>query len=115
LIARLEARYRAELAKGCPAAADDGLFARGVVEACLTWALSFHRMMRPLEKMLEQDRALVALTDRQRFLLYLQAAADASEQFGQLPAIGRTVRARASRLTERWPEAVDPPCYPAFR
>lgn len=114
LIARLEARYRTELAQGCSAAADEGLFSRGVVEACLTWALSFHQMMRPLGKMLEQDRALIALTDRQRFLLYLQAAAEASERWGHLPAIGRTVRACASRLAERWPEAVDPPYYPAF-
>ncbi len=94
LIQRMEARYRAELSQGCPAAANEALFYRGVVEACMTWALSFHRMMRPLGKMLEQDRCLVALTDRQRFLLYLNAAAHASEVFGHLPSIGRAYRAR---------------------
>ncbi len=115
LIQRMEARYRAELSKSCPAAANETLFYRGVAEACLTWALSFHRVMRPLEKMLEQDRCLVALTDRQRFLLYLNAAAHASEAFEHLPALGHTVRLCARRLAQRWPEAVDPPYYPAFR
>ncbi|HEU5367780.1 MAG TPA: phosphotransferase [Ktedonobacterales bacterium] len=115
LIQRMEARYRAELSKSCPAAANETLFYRGLVEACLTWALSFHRMMRPLEKMLEQDRCLVALTDRQRFLLYLNTAAHASETFEHLPSVGRTVHQFARRLAQRWPEAVDPPYYPAFR
>lgn len=115
LIERMEAMYRAELSRGCPAAADEALFYRGMVEACLTWALSFHHMMRPLGKMLVQDRCLVALTDRQRFLLYLNAAAHASEAFEHLPAIGRTMQAFAKRLVLLWPEAADPPYYPALR
>lgn len=72
LLGRLEASYRTELVRGCPAADDDGLFARGVVETSVTWALTVHHLTRPLEKLLEQDRALVALTNRRRFLLYLQ-------------------------------------------
>jgi hypothetical protein len=115
LIERMEAIYRAELSKGCPAAADETLFHQGIAEACLTWALNFHHMMRPLGKMLEQDRHLVALTDRQRFLLYLHAAAHASKEFEHLPAIGRTMRSFANRLAQLWPEAADPPYYPAFR
>lgn len=114
LIARIEAVYRAELAKGCPAAADDALFYTGLVGACVTWALSFHTMMRPLEKMLEQDRLLIALTDRQRFLLYLNSAAQASASFAHLQAVGDTLRACAQELTQRWPEAADPPSCPAF-
>lgn len=43
---------------------DDTLFYRAVAEACIYWALSLHTWMRPLEKMLAQDRHLVALTDR---------------------------------------------------
>jgi len=114
IMQRVEVAYRAELAQACPAAADDTLFYRGVTEACIYWALSFHKWMRPLEKMLEQDRHMVALTDRQRSLLYVQAAAHASEEFAHLRASGATLRAIASRLAERWPEAVDPPYYPAF-
>jgi hypothetical protein len=85
-----------------------------VTEACIYWALSFHKWMRPLEKMLEQDRHMVALTDRQRSLLYVRAAAHASEEFAHLRATGATLRAIASRLAERWPEAGDPLYYPAF-
>jgi hypothetical protein len=115
LVERMEAVYRAELARGCPAAVDDRQFYRGVVGACVAWALNFHHMIRPLEKMLEQDRALVALTDRQRFLLYLHAAISAAETFDHLPAVAGTLRACAGRLAEQWPEAADPPYYPAFR
>lgn len=114
MLQRAEALYRAELAQACPAAADDTLFYNGVVEMCITWALNFHAQMRPLEKMLERDRSLVALTDRQRFLLYLNAAAHASEEFAHMRATGTTLRAITTRLAQIWPEAVDPPYYPAF-
>jgi hypothetical protein len=99
--------------KGCPTAADDTFFYHGVVEACVTWALNF-QFMRPLEMMLERDRHLVALTDRQRFLLYLNSAAHASQEFNHLPATGTTLHAIADRLAQLWPEANDPPYYPAF-
>ncbi len=111
---RAEAVYRAELARACPAAADDMLFYRAVVEACITWVLNFHTYLRPLAKLLEQDRSLVALTDHQRFLLYVNAAARASEQFEHLRAIGASLRAIARNLAQIWPEAVEPPYYPAF-
>lgn len=114
IMQRAENAYRNELARACPAAADDTLFYRAVVEACIYWALSFHTWLRPLEKMLAQDRHLVALTDRQRSLLYVQAAARASEEFEHLRATGTTLRAIASELATRWPEAVEPPYYPAF-
>lgn len=61
------------------------------------------------------DRALVALTDRQRFVLYPRAAVSVAETFGHLPAVRRTLRACADRLAKRWPEAIDPPYYPAFQ
>ena len=114
LIERMETVYRTELVKGCPAAEDDALFYRGLVGACVAWALSFHAMMRPLEKMLEQDRLLIALSDRQRFLLYLNSAAQACTSFGHLQAVGDTLCACARQLTRRWPEATNPPYYPAF-
>jgi hypothetical protein len=114
IIQRAEAVYRAELARACPTAVDDTLFYRAVVEACITWALNFHAHLRPLDKMFMQDRSLVALTDRQRFLLYVNAAAGASEQFGHMRATGVSLRAIATRLAQIWPEAVEPPYYPAF-
>lgn len=114
LMQRAEAIYRAELVRACPAAADDTQFYHAVVEACITWALNFHRHMRALEKMLVQDRSLVALTDRQRFLLYIDAAAHVSEQFEHMRATGASLRAIATKLAQLWPAAIEPPYYPAF-
>lgn len=112
---RAEAAYRTELTRACPVAADDTCFYRAVAESCVYWALSFHKWMRPLEKMLAQDRHLVALSDRQRSLLYLQEAVRACTEFTHLPATGATLRALPPRLAPLWPEAADPPYYPAFR
>jgi hypothetical protein len=113
VIERVEATYRIELVQGCPEAADDSLFYGGVVAACIAWALNF-QFLRSLEKMLEADRCLVALTDRERFLLYLNAAARASENFHHFVATGATLRAIAVELERLWPEATSPSYYPAF-
>lgn len=115
IMRRAEASYRAELVRGCPAAGDNKLFGQGLVAACITWTLSFHQFMRPLEKMLHEDRSIVALSDRQRFLLYLNSAASTSDEFRCMPATGAMLRAIADKLAELWPEAVEPPYYPAFR
>ncbi len=112
---RAEDSYRAELVRGCPEAMDDDLFGQGMVGASITWALGFGRFMRPLEKMLIEDRTLIALSDRQRYLLYLSNAASSSIEFGQMPATGTLLQTLATKLSERWPEAVEPPYYPAFR
>ena len=40
IVEAMEAAYRAALVPGCPAAADDRLFAQAVVEACTYWALN---------------------------------------------------------------------------
>lgn len=114
IMQRAENAYRAELARTCPAASDDTLFYHGIAETCIYWSLSFHAWMRPLKEMLVQDHHSVALTDRQRSLLYVQAAARASEEFNHLRALGTTQRAIADELAARWPEAVEPPYYPAF-
>lgn len=114
IMQRAENAYRTELARMCPAAADDRRFYHAVVEACITWVLNFHAHLRPLEKMLALPLIHVALTDRQRFLLYVNTAADASEQLSHMRATGASLRAIASKLTQIWPEAVDPPYYPAF-
>ena len=48
----MEIAYRAELAKGCPEAADDTLFFRSVVEACAYWAI--HSRLNFIEKVWEE-------------------------------------------------------------
>lgn len=93
---------------------NDEIFGQGAVGASIAWALGFGRFMRPLEKMLIEDRTLIALSDRQRYLLYLNNAAFSSREFGMLPATGTLLTALTGKLSERWPEAVEPPYYPAF-
>ncbi len=111
---RMEAAYRTELVKGCPAATDDTLFYRAVVEACAYWLLKSCSWI-PLSKVLESDRIIIAASDRQRFLTRTDIFAQASEQFGHLEAIGATMRTLATKLHARWPETEEMAYYPAFR
>ena len=111
---RMEAAYRAELVKGCPAAEDDTLFYRAVVEACAYWLLKSYSWV-PLSKVLESDRMIIAASDRQRFLTRTDIFVQASEQFGHLEAIGATMRTLAAKLRARWPETEEMAYYPAFR
>jgi hypothetical protein len=77
--------------------------------------VGFARFMRPLEQMLLEDKTLTALSDRQRFLLYTNSAAQAAEKFQAMPETGSLMQAMAEKLSTLWPEAVEPPYYPAFR
>lgn len=111
---RMEAAYRTELVKGCPAATDDTLFYRAVVEACAYWLLKSYFWV-PLSKVLESDRMIIAASDRQRFLTRTDIFVQASEQFGHLEAVGATMRTLAAKLRARWPETEEMAYYPAFR
>lgn len=115
VVAEMELAYRAELVKGCPAAADDALFHAAVVEACVYWMLQAKKMLPPLTRMLEHDRHLVGATDRERFLLRFLITAQACEQYGHLEALGATARAIAYKLQALWPEAARLAYYPAFQ
>lgn len=115
VVAAMEQVYRAELVKGCPAAADDSLFYAAVVEACVFWMLQAKKMLPPLTQMLERDRHLVGATDRERFVLRFLIAAQACEQYGHLEALGATARAMAQKLQTLWPEAAQLAYYPAFQ
>ena len=110
----MEAAYRAELVKGCPAAADDTLFYRALVEACTFWALDWLRWM-PLGRLLASDRTIIAASDRQRLLTRLAILAQTSEEFGYLEAVGATMRTLAAQLRSLWPKTVEMALYPAFR
>jgi hypothetical protein len=115
LMHRMEASYRLELEKGCPAAQDDRLFAQAVAAACAYWTIHDCRF---LQRHLEQDWQWSPglATARQRFLLRFDVTREVSEASGCLPAIGKTFERIASRLRERLPpEADQMPYYPAFR
>ncbi len=115
IIDRMETRYRMELAKGCPAAQDDRLFAQAVAAACAYWTIDDCRFLhRHLEKDWQWSPGLA--TARQRFLLRFTMAREAIETSDYLQALGKTFERIAGRVRERLPpEADQMPYYPAFR
>ena len=120
---RMEASYRAELVRGCPAAADDTLFSRAVVEACAYWTMQIcnyavveRRHWYDEPRPLESDRQWGISTHRQRALLRADIFAQTAAEFGHLESIGAAFAAMAARLRELWPADADAmPLYPAFR
>ncbi len=115
IIDRMETSYRMELAKGCPVAHDDRLFAQAVAAASAYWTIHDCRFLhRHLEKDWQWSPGLA--TARQRFLLRFNVAREAIETSEYLPAIGKTFERMADRLRELLPpEADQMPYYPAFR
>jgi hypothetical protein len=115
IIHHMETSYRMELAKGCPAAHDDRLFAQAVAAACAYWTIDDCRFLhRHLENDWQWSPGLA--TARQRFLMRFDVAREAIEASAYLQAIGKTFERIADRLRELLPPEVDQmPYYPAFR
>jgi hypothetical protein len=110
----MEAAYRAELVRGCSAAADDVRFRQELVHCCAAWLIVNGIWM--LAEVHRDDFRWGISTWRQRVLVRLDALADATEEFDHLPAMGATARRCTRRLREIWPgEAEAMPLYPAFR
>ena len=113
VVEKMEIAYRAELAKGCPEAADDTLFFRSIVEACAYWAI--HSRFNFIEKVWEEDHKWGISTQRQILLLCFDIFGQVSEEFGHLEALGATIRDMATKLRKRWTDLEEMPYYPAFR
>lgn len=113
VVEKMEIAYRAELAKGCPEAADDTLFFRSIVEACAYWAI--HSRLNFIEKVWEEDHKWGISTQRQILLLCFDIFGQVSEEFGHLEALGATIRDIAAKLREHWTDLEEMPYYPAFR
>ena len=113
VVEKMEMAYRAELAKGCPEAADDTLFFRSVVETCAYWAI--HSRLNFIEKVWKEDHKWGISTQRQILLLCFDIFGQVSEGFGHLETLGATVRDIAAKLRERWADLEEMPYYPAFR
>jgi hypothetical protein len=112
---RVEQIYRAELVKGCPAAADDALFNRELIKACASWTLSSFEFYQEVGSIWEHDRSWGTSTTRQRAIARLQLLAEAAAEFGMLEALGATAAILARRLQALWPEVQPMEVYPAFR
>ena len=114
-IRRVEAIYRAELSRGCPAAADLKLFNRELVRACASWALASFEFYDEVGSIWERDRSWGTSTTRQRAIARLELLAEATAAFGELEALGTTAARLARRLQELWPDVEPMPLCPAFR
>lgn len=117
LVAQMEATYRAELIRGCPAAAEEQLFRPAVVEACAFWMLKWATSeWRGLLKVLEDDITWGLATVRQRWLMRSDIFVQLTQTTGYLESLGATFADLAVYLRGRWPpEANDVLPYPAFR
>lgn len=113
VVSRMEAVYRAELAKRCPEAQDDRVFEAALARVCGFWLLS--TLNRDLARAVEADRTWGIATMRQRLLARLEAFITTAEECNELPAL----RGMASRLLKVlhkvWPETPRLPLYPAFQ
>jgi len=114
-VRRVEALYRAELVKGCPAAADDALFNRELVKACANWSIASFEFYTEVGAFWEEDGTWGTSTTRQRAIARLELLAEATAEFGMLEALGATAGALAQRLQALWPELEPMGVYPAFR
>jgi hypothetical protein len=113
IVARMEAIYRAELAKGCPAAADDAVYARASVTACAGWVIT--TLGWSLERVLERDRVWGESTHRQRILLRLPLFVRLARRAGHLEALADTAARLHRALRQRWePSTAQITLYPAF-
>ncbi len=113
LTPRLEETYRAELVRGCPEAGDDALFFPALMCANAYWTIA--SVSWNLEEALKEDSRWGLATARQRHPLRLANFAEASEQFGVLPALAATARALEARLRALWAGGEDMPLYQPFR
>lgn len=114
VVVRMDKAYQTAFAKGCPEAADDASFYRAMVEAGGYWHV-FHIITR-LPGRLESDSLRGPSTYRQQIMGWLEGFADMSEEFGHLPALGKSARDMLTRLRSLWPSTVHyPPYYSAFR
>jgi hypothetical protein len=112
VIRRCEVVYRAELVKGCPAAADDDLFNQALVTACAYWTLYSIEFYRALWS---ENLQWGIATERQRTITRFELLAQTSEEFGYLHSLGRISHILASKLHTLWPNVDPMPFYPPFR
>jgi hypothetical protein len=113
LVAQLEAAYRAELVRGCPAAADDQRFGQALADVCGAWLLRLAPWQ--LASALQEESRWGIASMRSRVLARLEAFLSTATEFARLPIYQATTSQLLETLHLRWPEVEPLPVYPAFR
>lgn len=107
LITAMDEAYRAELARGWPAALDEEVYEAGMAVGAAAWAIiRAHRL--PLIASTGQDPEL-AVRRRTQIVQTLTAAAEIAVQARRFEALARWFLALAAEMRERWDEARQPP------
>jgi hypothetical protein len=113
LYSRLEKTYQLELSRRYRQAADDSFFHAAMMAATARWNI-FHTIWR-VPDALEGDRPRGLTSLRQQVVAWIDAFAEMSEEFNQMPSLGNSARRLLSRLKELWPaETHTIPYYSAF-
>ena len=112
VVARVEASYRAELARSIPLARDDSAYRAEL--AYMATVSMFIRFTWLLESALESDETWGIATKRARLLFYLEAVIELTEAARVLPGIGAAAKGWLAQLRGRWPDTTPLALYPAF-
>jgi hypothetical protein len=109
----MEAAFRAELGRACPAILDRRTYAIGMATATAAWAIT--RLVR-LPKLLAHDEPHpMGYSRRGQLLDTLQTAIDAAEVAGVFPALRAWFEQASAALRRSWPDLPRAqPLYPAF-
>jgi hypothetical protein len=114
VVARVEAAYRGALVEGCPAAADDALFAQAVVQAAAYWV--YVTLVRGLALALAKDERWGLTTMRPRLITRLDGFTRLAETHGYLPHTAYLARQLRTALREHWTaKKCELALYPAFQ
>lgn len=113
VVQKMEAAYRAELAKICPEIAEEGRFLQEAAAIAAFWTqvtLQWH-----LKAALEEDGKWGIAGTRARILSRLLMVLDTARSADHIPALCEVYAALLAELQNRWPDATPLPLYPAFR
>ncbi len=110
VLTEMETAYRRELVKGCPAAADDARYFRGVADACAYWMLETLAHLLSRAALYEEPKGIS--TNRQRILVRLAAFIQVADRSGHLQDLRQTLASLLEELRRRWRD--DMPPYDAF-
>jgi hypothetical protein len=109
---RVDAVYRAEIAKAMPLARDDDTYRVELAHAAAIWL--FTCLHWRLDGALNDNSKWGIWSIRGRLLWYLDFIAGTTARAGVLPGIGDTARGWLAELQRRWPDEAPLGLYPAF-